>query len=757
MAEPERRRRRPPVSCTLCRRRKLRCSRESPCSNCVKSRSGNCVYENFISHTLQRKAELNLGPRYRESHYPAPTNSVSSTATAVAVSNYASQSSSKTSSSPVASTPASQELESLRSRVKQLEEQLSKTNQTPSRSPVLDPDYNIETITSRISGTFYIHHDDNLNGQSQAISRSVTHKTRVFGQSHWITGFTLVREIISIFEPFVRDETSKISVLMQKSKSLARTIKERRSPPWPSPPLADLPPKDVADELVDCYFRTTESVYRILHAPTFRRDYEAHWVSSDKPNTAFLVQLKLILAIGATTYDELFSLRTSAMRWVYEGQTWVSEPGSKHRLNLQYLQTHILLLIAREFVDVGPDLVWISSGAVLRTAIYMGLHKDPKRLPNMSTFAAEMRRRLWNTILEISMHLSLTSGGPPFISLDTFDTEPPGNFDDEQITANDPIPKPEAEFTQTSIAIVLRKTFAARIAITKFLNDHSSRGTYEETLRLDAELRAAYKSVLQILQGYRSSSGPRPSDFAADIVSLMMNRYILSLHIPYFSYTIQEAAYAFSRKVIIETSLKIWRAMYSSSTIVAFQASRDTPSSDRNDLARLAICASGFFRIIALQASVAIAMELMAQLKEEEISGPGLVRQDLLTIMDEAKTWSWSAIEAGETSIKGFFLASLLAAYIEGRLRGLRMEELPPFLLEVIIGDEEKCIPKLEAMLNQYQVKDAIEELERSDSITESEPLGDWNFSMSGTPFDFGDTEPINWAFDEISQETILF
>ena len=40
-----RRRRRPPLSCTICRRRKLKCDRCVPCSQCIKSRTeDDCVY-----------------------------------------------------------------------------------------------------------------------------------------------------------------------------------------------------------------------------------------------------------------------------------------------------------------------------------------------------------------------------------------------------------------------------------------------------------------------------------------------------------------------------------------------------------------------------------------------------------------------------------------------------------------------------------------------------------------------------------------
>jgi len=312
---------------------------------------------------------------------------------------------------------------------------------------------------------------------------------------------------------FLRDETSTAVSGMKKCKALARIIKSRRAPPWPCIPTADLPPKDIADELVDCYLRTTETVYRVLHITTFRRDYEALWISDTVPNTAFLVQLKLVLAIGATTYDDKFSLRTSAIRWVYEAQTYLSEPNLKSRLSIQSLQTNLLLLLARELADVGGDTVWISAGALFRTAVYMGLHRDPASGPKMTAFAAEMRRRIWNSILEISLQSSLTSGGPPFLSLDDFDTEPPGNFDDDQIVADDPVSKPETDFTQMSIAIAFRKTFSLRLAITKFLNDTGSHSTYDETLRLDTELRASHKALHQTLGAWTSTTGSSPPPF----------------------------------------------------------------------------------------------------------------------------------------------------------------------------------------------------------------------------------------------------
>lgn len=136
----------------------------------------------------------------------------------------------------------------------------------------------------------------------------------------------------------------------------------------------------------------------MLHVPSFRRDYEAvdwaepaeqvieqrHQKNNNNNNTAFLVQLKLVLALGALVHDDTFTLRPSAVRWVYEAQTYLADPARcKAHLTIPALQTRVLLLLARELVDVGEDAAWAESGALLRTATCMGLHRDPAALPRM--------------------------------------------------------------------------------------------------------------------------------------------------------------------------------------------------------------------------------------------------------------------------------------------------------------------------------------------------------------------------------------
>lgn len=534
-------------------------------------------------------------------------------------------------------------------------------------------------------------------------------------------------------EPYLQGqpESSRVMSGIFRSKSLARLIKSQRSPPWPTEPSHELPTKDIVDDLVDCYLRTIETVYRILHIPTFRRNYEALWLSDTTPDMGFLIQLKLVLAIGAATYDDTFSLRISATRWIYEAQTWLSEPKLKARLGIQSLQTDLLLLFAREATGIGEDTVWIAVGSLFRTAIHMGLHRDPQHLPKRTAFISEMRRRLWNTILEISLQSSLNSGGPPLVSLGDFDTEPPGNYDDDQLDAENPIPKPDSSFTQISVAIALRRTFPIRLAVTKFLNDLGSHWTYDETLRLDAELRKMHKALTRTLQNCRISDGHASSQFGLRAVNFIMNRYIISLHKPFFEPTLDERAYSFSRKVVVETSLKQWCAAYPSSSILATQRTPGAVSPDEEDFARLTTNGSGFWRIGALEANLLVVEELKAQVEEEDSLGPTPLRSDLLSVLEDHKTWSLRSIHAGETSMKGYLLGCILEAYLHALIRRLPRDEIGALLIQAAEHSEDVCLPLLEKMAAEGGTDGTVHAVDQMSLTPLPETTENWDFLVS--------------------------
>lgn len=76
----------------------------------------------------------------------------------------------------------------MKSRIRHLEEQLSQAT-LKSIQPA-GSNSNTEIVTSGICGTAAVYRES--RGSSQPIPRSVTHKKRMFGQSHWINGAVLV-------------------------------------------------------------------------------------------------------------------------------------------------------------------------------------------------------------------------------------------------------------------------------------------------------------------------------------------------------------------------------------------------------------------------------------------------------------------------------------------------------------------------------------------------------------------------------------
>ena len=186
-------------SCTLCRRRKIKCNRETPCNNCLRSKNTICEYAKSSSPPRPR-------PRHGQSIELAPVseavgNTSSNSPDQFCNSTVETQLPSRSSTTLVAnstspSTPASQstarDVELLKFKVKQLEERLSKVGKSSVKSAAPSPNWDYRTTTSHIAGTFHVHREPPSEGQAATMSRTIIHKTRMFGQSHWMYGVAQV-------------------------------------------------------------------------------------------------------------------------------------------------------------------------------------------------------------------------------------------------------------------------------------------------------------------------------------------------------------------------------------------------------------------------------------------------------------------------------------------------------------------------------------------------------------------------------------
>ncbi|KAI1206064.1 uncharacterized protein F4807DRAFT_453663 [Annulohypoxylon truncatum] len=756
----DRRRRRPALSCVSCRRSKIRCDRKLPCGACVRSKHKTCVYK---PQDPSRRSDILPGAvgLSQPADTPPSLNPETTVSPVVSGSTYAHHNDashqdhsthSLTGSTPVDSTSShghesSFNVRSLLDRITDLERRLEES--TGHRSSPK----NVKRTSATVPETVATY-PSYLAGDLHTMNKSVMTKTRYLGQSHWMNQIGGFKPVLELFDQISREKKSEAISLVNKSKTLARTIKAQRVPDLLNFKFGtNIPARETTDELVEGYLRTVESVFRILHVPSFRKEYEEFWSSPDSVDVSFKIQLQLVMAIGSIVYDARFTLRKSAIQWVYEAQFWLMSPIPKARLTISGLQTMLLLCFAQQAASVGHDLVWISVGDVMRSAMYMGLHRDPKKLPKMNLFRSEMRRRLWNTILELALQTSMDSGGPPLINFQDYDTCAPANCNDDQLTDDDAAVAtntPE-QFTDTSAALALRVTFSARLAVARSLNEFDSQHTYEDALRLHGQLSTAYKSLSQYLQKF-AFSARQPTDLQRRFIDVLIRRYLMALHLPYFAPSMTEPAYAFSRKTVVETSAKIWSTVFPTAALnprpFPCPANElEALSADVDDLARMTSCASGLFRCILSQVSMAIGLELKSQLQEDDGLGPPTPRMDLFNILRDSAFWIFDRIRIGETNIKGYMFTAALVAQVEALMNGLK----EPDVTNAVIKSGTEAIREAFNVLKQRIEVEGDEAANANtneaqfnfDTVMAMEEDWEYDDSMQNVLFDFTSIESV--------------
>jgi len=477
-------------------------------------------------------------------------------------------------------------------------------------------------------------------------------------------------------------------------KTLARVIKAQRVPLFIFPEIGQhLPQRQIADGLVDCYLRTFETVYRVVHIPTFRAEYERYWENPSTGKPAFIALLQLCMAIGACFVDDTFSLRSSAVQWIYEAQAWLMSPPEKTKMTSTGLQVMCLLRFARQVAGLGADFTWISAGSLIRSAMYMGLHRDPKHLSisNRTLYNCELRRRLWTTILEIALQSSVDAGGPPLLSLSDFDTEPPGNFNDaDLIEGGDVGParnKDSNAFSQTSVQIALFRSFPMRLAIAKHINDVQSKAGYAETLRVNGELAASCRELVKQMAVWPADdlgvSGV--SDFQRRITEWALNRFFLALHVPKLVQSFTDPTYYFSRKMCVDAALKLSHV----SNLLPTQ-----PYSKTGDFDSLLRSGAGPWRQVVFQGVAIIGLELLKRREEEHAGGGVAVTlgcSEMRSALEAALDLTVRQIRSGETNAKGHAAVKTMLAQIDGLESGLNEKELDESIEREVTTALRRC------------------------------------------------------------------
>lgn len=468
--------------------------------------------------------------------------------------------------------------------------------------------------------------------------------------------------------PYKTSETARLVAqsgeLIQKCKDAAKNIKgSRPSRGRVSSHEIKPPPRETSDEMINIYLSSFESTHRILHGPTFRAEYQRYWERPDNAPAELRLKILLVIGLGSSLHDyqsTVDALKNADVvhRWIHAAQNWLSGPLEKDRLTIDGLQIYCLTILARQIFSVGGDLTWISTGSLVQIAMQMGLHRDPSHHPAITPLQAEIRRRLWATIIELVVQSSLDTWMPPRISLDEFDTKPPSNLNDEDLDESMTAihPQPQNIFTATSIQLTLLESLPLRLRIVQLLNKLNSEPTYPLVL----ELSLALTEALQASASKTRHDSEHCTSFRRNLLDYLVRRFALPLHMSFSSLARTEPTYRHSRQASLDAALAIL-----------------SPEADAR-FARLMAFGGGMFREGQRCALTAVGLELIAHLEAQRFDGTlgrtGAYRGMLKGAVRDLLSLSEERIRLGETNVKSHMFLTMILAQVEAVEAGMPVE-----------------------------------------------------------------------------------
>ncbi|KAE8420276.1 hypothetical protein BDV36DRAFT_293409 [Aspergillus pseudocaelatus] len=618
-----RKRRRIQLSCVECHRRKVRCDRNDPCGRCSAAEI-RCVYaadRDEEPHSLT-EVEARGNPTTRS--FNSRTVPINTSAI----------------------------------RLPQAQQQLSSPLATKRRS---DGQRDVPYSRGCISDTRR-HENDSLD---QGTIHGVLSKARLLGTTHPIATYRQCDEMYPIHvnpeyhrapEIIPSSVLSEVQGLIASSKAMARSIKNHQTLAGLAleEAVRSLPAREICDKLVDNYIRLVELPFRILHIPKFRREYSAFWDEPNKRRPLFVAIVLLVVSIGVHFSEDTESKtlqRVYAPQWIRAAQAWLSDIRCKDFATISGLQAHCLVVLSLQFNGGKPDRLWLAQGVVQRIANYMGLHRDPIHFPEMPLYHAEMRRRLWSTILELDVQISMDLGMLP--NAIEFDTTPPSNFDDDafdETTTTYPTEVTPLTQTQSSLQTHLRRSLAARITIARLMNDTFTEPLYEDVLRETDNLVGIITASETNLHSYTAVH--------RNLINFLTRRFLLALHRPFATKARQDPRYYYSRKVCLDNALLLL-----------------TPERDW-DFDQMLLVSITLFRHIMHHAAIVLCVEIVAQIKEDQSEKKLLqIRQDtraqLLTTIRQVLGITVKRLHWGETNVKSHVFLHMAIAQIEAMEQGI--------------------------------------------------------------------------------------
>ena len=546
-------RRRILYSCVDCRNRKVKCDRTYPaCLICQRrGYSDTCTYlqDNHAPSEQCQSSGSRTGPGKVSAQPSGDAPPRSSSLNSLDVSTGPGRVDKQAVSSSTVTISAQDEIEELKRQIAELQ---ARTNLA---APILVKDAAPGGLSSLApSSIVTVQTDRNpLYDLDPMESQSSSFKTQYVGPS---TSFGIMKYFDDL-PAFVQKVMQHFPALDHTKHSFERFKVIRSVQPQPQGSydtaslLALMPDRSTTEALVTQYLELFETTYRVLHIPSFLREYQELWRSPHETSPELLITLLLAMASVVCVsgrYPMKFrglssQGREAATEWIAASKAWL-QAQSQRTVSLATFQIQILVMMAEEMNCLSIKAQWVSSGHLLRIAMAAGLHREPSLLvPKISAFSQEMRRRLWATILELELLIGATRGMPSAIRTDAWDCQPPSNINDEDFGEESralPPPRPFSTYTNTSFLCTAQQNVALRLDLLTQVNAVKSNLEFEQVLQYDAKLRQA----LDDLPTWQSD---HKAQMARSLSRSQLEEFLISIHQPFVIQSDRQSRFFYSR------------------------------------------------------------------------------------------------------------------------------------------------------------------------------------------------------------------
>lgn len=550
---PARKRQRVRLSCLECRRRKLSCDRGFPCERCIKSGTPDrCSYESRNGEVVNASSGV-----------PPPFAQLDSRRFGVV--------DGATGLSPRDSDFARQDHDRIRRlelEIAQLKSQLTRpgvasfdgSTVAATNSPATqkdethgEPDPSIREVQESIDAT-------NMSGEKGELRffRGKGFRTRYFGPHNASMAFVELTGLC----PFMKETADEWlrPVILHDRKDRKRR-REDREKIFEQPDLeleSLLPTKEEADALIQVYLDQFEQVHRIVHIPTFRKEYEQYWEpGSTKRYAAFTALILSMIAVASCVHTHehlkfigmMSNARHWAEKWIKACDNWSQRQSQKHRRLIHY-QVACLLYLGKRVNTIKKKRFWTGSGALIQDGIAVGLHREPSHMAaKITVFHQEMRRRIWATVQEFDMQASFDHGLPTLVSQLHYDTNPPRNLDDEDFDESTtilPPSKPAKEYTFSSFQNLARQSLLLRLELSRLLTGPLSDIDYDQVIRYTNDLTQEIDALPSWDMNLDNTKAKKNPLIAYTLLHVQLRQYIIPLHQPYLKLRKQNSKYQYS-------------------------------------------------------------------------------------------------------------------------------------------------------------------------------------------------------------------